>query len=255
MLDITLNCRKWAGSNTRVHLLAGQEPAFFMRELSIFIDESGDFGIYDPASPYYLFSLVFHEQQNDISTELEKLERQLSIIGFPKHCIHAGPIVRSEEEYRFLSVQERQKILLKLMVFIRRIDFNFSVVSTEKKHIEDEVSLSAELSKRLGFFLMEHLEWLRSFDVIKIYYDNGQTRLTSLIVSCFSIIFGDMVKFRKVQPIDYRLFQVADLICTISLAKKKMEMKNWSQSERNFFGNQKIFKNKYLDALKNKELK
>lgn len=141
------------------------------------------------------------------------------------------------------------------MVFIRRIDFNFSVVSAEKKHIEDEVSLSAELSKRLGFFLMEHLEWLRSFDVIKIYYDNGQTRLTSLIVSCFSIIFGDMVKFRKVQPIDYRLFQVADLICTISLVKKKMEMKNWSQSERNFFGNQKIFKNKYLDALKNKELK
>lgn len=226
-----------------------------MRELSIFIDESGDFGTYDPASPYYLFSLVFHEQQNNISVELERLEGQLSIAGFPKHCIHAGPIVRSEEEYRFVSVQERQKILLKLMTFIRKIDFKFSVVSVEKKHIEDEVRLSAELSKRLGFFLREHLEWLREFDAVKIYYDNGQTRLTSLIVSCFSIVLGDAVKFRKIQPIDYRLFQVADLICTISLAKKKLETKNWSQSERSFFGNRKIFKDKYLDTLKNKELK
>lgn len=226
-----------------------------MKELSIFIDESGDFGRYDPTSPYYLFSLVFHEQQNDISAELESLEAQLSIAGFKRHCIHAGPIIRSEGEYRFLDIKERQKILMKLMVFIRKANLKYSVIFAEKKHIDDTVLLSAELSKKLGAFLRNHLEWFNKFDSIKIYYDNGQTRLTHLIVSCFSTILGDVVNFKKVQPIDYRLFQVADLICTLMLTQKKLEVGNWSRSEKNFFGNPKIFKNKYIDTLKSRELK
>ncbi|WP_353885359.1 DUF3800 domain-containing protein [uncultured Dubosiella sp.] len=31
-----------------------------MKELSIFVDESGDFGKYDPCSPYYLIALIYH---------------------------------------------------------------------------------------------------------------------------------------------------------------------------------------------------
>ena len=34
--------------------------------LSIFIDESGDFGVYDYKSPYYMVSMVLHDQQVDI---------------------------------------------------------------------------------------------------------------------------------------------------------------------------------------------
>ena len=32
------------------------------RTLSIFIDESGDFGAYEEHSPYYIVSAVFHNQ-------------------------------------------------------------------------------------------------------------------------------------------------------------------------------------------------
>ena len=31
-------------------------------ELSVFVDESGDFGEYDHHAPYYIISLVFHNQ-------------------------------------------------------------------------------------------------------------------------------------------------------------------------------------------------
>ena len=34
-----------------------------MRELSIFVDESGDFGPYETHAPFYLFTLVFHDQK------------------------------------------------------------------------------------------------------------------------------------------------------------------------------------------------
>ena len=37
-----------------------------MKELSIFIDESGDFGEYNKISPYYIVTMVFHDQDKDI---------------------------------------------------------------------------------------------------------------------------------------------------------------------------------------------
>ncbi len=37
-----------------------------MEELSIFIDESGDFGDVVNTSPYYIVTFVFHNQQNDM---------------------------------------------------------------------------------------------------------------------------------------------------------------------------------------------
>ena len=38
-----------------------------MKELSIFVDESGDFGEYAQHAPYYIITMVFHDQANDIS--------------------------------------------------------------------------------------------------------------------------------------------------------------------------------------------
>ena len=49
-----------------------------MKEISIFIDESGDFGEYQTHSPYYIVLLVFHEQNNDISENIKHLNEKLS---------------------------------------------------------------------------------------------------------------------------------------------------------------------------------
>lgn len=38
-----------------------------MKELSIFCDESGDFGEYSHLSPYYIISMVIHDQSADIT--------------------------------------------------------------------------------------------------------------------------------------------------------------------------------------------
>ena len=70
-----------------------------MRELSIFVDESGDFGSYEPHAPFYLFTLVFHDQSNAIEDQINHLEHSLADIGFvAHHCFHAGPIIRREED-------------------------------------------------------------------------------------------------------------------------------------------------------------
>lgn len=58
--------------------------------LSIFIDESGDFGRYDSKNPYYYVSLILHDQSINISENIENLEQHLKKIGYPNHAIHTG---------------------------------------------------------------------------------------------------------------------------------------------------------------------
>lgn len=47
-----------------------------MNELSIFIDESGDFGEYDYRSPYYIIAMVFHKQEHSIHEAVDKLNKE-----------------------------------------------------------------------------------------------------------------------------------------------------------------------------------
>ena len=56
-------------------------------------------------------------------------------------------------------------------------------------------------------------------------------------------------------PHDYKLFQVADFICTMELIKLKLENNIFSKSEMSFFGCQRDLKQNYLKVLKKKEWK
>lgn len=52
--------------------------------LSVFIDESGDFGTYDFRTPLYLVAMVLHNQDVDISKNIDVLENHLTIMFVPK---------------------------------------------------------------------------------------------------------------------------------------------------------------------------
>ena len=57
-----------------------------MKELSVFIDESGDFGEYDDQAPYCIITMVFHEQSQPITNAVQKLEQALSYQY--QHCLN-----------------------------------------------------------------------------------------------------------------------------------------------------------------------
>ena len=81
-----------------------------MKELSIFIDESGDFGEYDFHSPYYIVSFVFHNQDNDISENVKKLDDTICRFDINNNCMHTAPLVRGEEVYQNMDLHARRKI-------------------------------------------------------------------------------------------------------------------------------------------------
>ena len=67
-----------------------------MKELSIFIDESGDFGETRDIRDYYLVTFVFHDQTNDITENTIKLENSVKESGLDIEYIHTGPVIRKE---------------------------------------------------------------------------------------------------------------------------------------------------------------
>ena len=121
-----------------------------MKELSIFIDESGDFGEYDYHSPWYIVTMVFHEQEASIQEPMEYLNRELSLLGLENHCIHTGPIIRKEEEYSEMDYIERRKIFNKMVTFMRQSGVKYKAFHIEKKHIEDIVEATGKLSKQIS---------------------------------------------------------------------------------------------------------
>ena len=48
-------------------------------------------------------------------------------------------------------------------------------------------------------------------------------------------VFFTNVDFRKVMPVDYKLFQVADLLCSVELLSLKAEAKTFSKSLKCIF--------------------
>ncbi len=219
-----------------------------MKELSIFIDESGDFGEYQYHSPYYIITMVFHEQDVNLQPAIEKLNTELSYLGLSNLCIHTGPIIRMEETYTNMPVADRRRVFNKMMAFIRQIDIRYKCFYIEKKHIPDAVTAAGKLSKLISLFIHEHYEEFLSFDDVKIYYNNGQVEVSKILSSVFYSLLPNVI-FRKVMPADYKLFQAADLLCSMELIKLKLENNLFSKSEIIFFGNFRDLKKNYLPPL------
>ena len=116
------------------------------------------------------------------------------------------------------------------------------------KNAKTAIALTIALSKQLAGFLRDNLAFFQGYDRVIIYYDNGQTELTRILASMFSTTLS-MVEFRKVIPSDYRLFQVADMCCSLELIKLKMARNELSAGEWVFFGSKRDLNKNYLKPL------
>ena len=216
--------------------------------LSCFIDEAGDFGEYDYHSPYYIVSVVTHEQANSIQEEIDGLERYLSSLGFTHHALHTGPLIRRESVYENLEMEQRKKLFNLLFRFARKIPVQFFTAKVRKSECKDPDVLEARITKEIKAEIEKNDSYWRSFDKIIIYYDNGQKPLKRILNILFNSMFSN-VEVRQVSPVDYKLFQVADLVCTLDHIKSKIDIGQFSNSEAEFFSSKHEFKKEYWRKL------
>ena len=228
------------------------------RTLSVFVDESGTFRYPDPFSRYYIVSLVFHDQSVDISRFVNELDVATERMGLdPKvFASHAGPLIRKEKMFASFRREWRAKVFKLLFDFARRVDFKYHCLYVDKKYISSTLHIVSNLQAEMAAFLASREAQLDQFDRIKVYYDCGQSPITNLLHKTFTADIGDKVEFaHNVKPEFYKLFQVADLLCTTSLIERRLvNEERMTESEYAFFGGPRLFKRNILKYLKRKEI-
>ncbi len=216
--------------------------------LSVFIDESGDTGFEFGASKYYVVSLVFHEQNNDISSQLNKFKDD--------PVFHVGPIIRREDNFKNINLFERKRYLNKILILYTILPIlHKEFIYNKKEFDEDDAKTLARLARGTHSFLMQHYDYFSAFDLINVYYDKGQQVVYKALAQAFGIS-GYPAEFKKeAKQEKYRLAQVADYITSIRLTELKMNAGTLSKSEERFFENKKVFKRVYLRSLNKKIFK
>ena len=224
-----------------------------MKELSVFVDESGDFGEYEKHAPYYIVTMVFHDQTIDISNNIKILNNSLKQIGYGnEQAIHTEPLIRREKPYQYFQPNERRAIFSKLFYFTLNCNIKYKSFLFQKSEFENKYKLEARIAKELSRFLRDNLSFFQEYEKVILYYDNGQHELNRILNTVFATQLNNY-DFRKVLPSDYRLFQVADLICTLELLKIKTENGSLSNSEERIFHSKRELKREFLKGIQKKE--
>ncbi len=224
-----------------------------MSTLSIFVDESGDFGKTENNSPYYLVSLIFHNQSDDIYGAISALENSLSYCEFEQNYIHTGPLIRREPPYHNMTIDERRQLIYKMRTFFLHAPILHTTIKINRREAGDKFALTSQLSKSLKAYISNHFEYFSSFDKIIVYYDNGQQELNLVLNTIFSLLLSN-VEFRKASPLQYRLLQLADFVCSVELLAIKLSEKRLSKSETGFFYKPQELKKSFVRAIRTKEL-
>lgn len=224
-----------------------------MRELSIFVDESGDFGEVTERNSYYLVTMVLHDQSKNISEALEKYDEAIKATGTGIEYVHTGPIIRREDVFENLTIDERRKLLFKLLNLYNTCEIRHATIRVARREAPDKVTLSGRIAKRIKEFLDAHSDFFSHFEKIIVYYDNGQAELSAVLNAVFTMYFQD-VEFRKAEQQNYRLLQVADFVCSFELLEIKREEKRLSRSEELFFYKPQELKKTFLKSVAKKRL-
>ena len=224
-----------------------------MRELSIFVDESGDFGSFESHAPYYIVMMVLHDQRVNISENIRKLNESLGYLGYAdEQAIHTEPLIRRETPYREYAPNERRAIFSKLYYFTLNCDIQYKSFVFKKDEYKDIFKLEAKMAKEISLFIRENLSYFQSFDKVILYYDNGQHELNRILNTVLATELTDY-DVRRVQPNDYKLFQVADLICTLELLKQKIKNAQMTRSETLIFHSKRDLNKDFLKGIHKKQ--
>ncbi len=210
-----------------------------MKRLNIFVDETGEFGFGNGASELYGVSFTFHEQDDDIMSELNKLNDRLNRIGYT-NMIHMANLIMRREDYKNFNIATRKSIFNAIYQFSRRVPVKYKTIIIDKKYTDNSRILRQKLSLKINNMIKDKEKYLSKFDKIVMYYDNGQEVLGTILDSIFFRFdnFEHRVDFDHKEK---RLFQVSDMLTYIDKYDYKYKNKmNFTKSEKYFFNFEEI---------------
>ena len=152
-----------------------------------------------------------------------------------------------------MSREERRGIMRRMFVFTQKANITYRCFEIDKHFNTKDTAIHDSLLQQLLAFLVGNVSEFNSYDKLKVYYDNGQEQVSRLLREAFALFSARVEFVPDVSPDSYRLFQAADLACTLELVKAKLQATGkLSESENAFFGGAKSFRKNYLKMLERK---
>ena len=212
-----------------------------IKRLNIFVDETGEFGYGVKSSMLYGISFTFHEQDNDISGELNNLNNRLMKIGYT-NMIHMSDLIMRRGDYSKFDIKMRKSIFNSIYQFSRKIHVKYHTIIIDKRFIDNGNVLRKQIINEVNQMIKNNEGYFNKFDKIVMYYDNGQEPLGYILDSLF-IRFNSYEHRVKFDHVEKRLFQVSDMLTYVDKAiyKHKKNIK-YEKSELYFFGNDELRK-------------
>ena len=193
--------------------------------------------------------MVFHDQSEDISTQIQKLNENISSLGYTSDfVIHTAPLIRKEEMFASVSPNERRALFTKLFFFVLKSNIRYKTFVIEKKNFTDSFRLEGRIAKEISEFIRSNIAYFTQFNEVILYYDNGQHELNRILNTVLSTELSHY-DFHRAFPKDYKLFQAADLICTLTLLSLKCEHADLTNSEQLIFHNKRALRKQFIKPL------
>lgn len=212
-----------------------------MRRLNIFVDETGDFGTCKRGSKLYGVSFTFHEQDDDISYELNKLNERLERIGYTG-MIHMADLIMRRGDYKNFDIEMRKNIFKTIYHFSRKIKVKYNTIIVDKSYITNSRMIKQKLAFYINELVQKNKKYFKKFDKIVMYYDNGQETLGTILDSVF-LRFNSFEHRVDFDHREKRLFQVSDMLTFIDKYDYKYRHKmSFANGEKYFFSDEEIRK-------------
>lgn len=168
-----------------------------MRELSIFIDESGSD---DLRERYYLVAFVFHEQDFSIGEGIRKYERAVAESGLPLLPFHASPLMNGKDQFKDLDISERKRLFSLFRVMFRHLPISYKVFVFKTHRYRTLKQIADAMRREIIDFIFDNLSWFQQFDAVKIYYDGGQGSVSSALHKAIDYALAKMQLSISRQP-------------------------------------------------------
>lgn len=227
------------------------------RTLSVYVDESGNFGDVRDSSRYCMVTLVF---QDDIAKN-PLLDQEYADGIFrqgadPESMVfHTAPLIRQEDQFSAMSRNMRGKLFYQMLSYVRKSDLCFHCFMIDTRFVASVNQIVETLKKGVCGFFGEHSNFFDVHTALRIYYDAGQKGVSRILEAIPETCPCEIVWQQGVRQENCRMLQVADFICTVKLIEHRLkEGLPFNLSEQKFFGSPRTFERNVLRKIKPKEI-
>ncbi len=220
------------------------------KRLNLHIDESGN---QDLSEGRYLVAVVMHRHSEKVEGVINRYETRLAAAKLPDIPFHGKDLLHGNKDYAAVSPGDRKRLLTQFARLVRELPISFFTLRYDAATVHDKSELEARIRRDLASLVFDNLTFFQAFDVISVYYDNGQGAVSAALHDALDFVLAkNVADYRDADYDARRLLQAADYVCMVERIAEDYDAGRQSNTHERFFGNRRNFMQSFKKQLERK---